>query len=67
MQNNDLATLLRKDRVALLYFFFAKMYLLTYLQTTYHLSRRTIVDFIKQGKILVNQHPIQSFKHIVSP
>jgi RNA-binding protein YlmH len=39
------------------------MYLLTYLQTTYHFSRRTIVDFIKQEKILVNQLPVQSFKY----
>jgi 16S rRNA U516 pseudouridylate synthase RsuA-like enzyme len=39
------------------------MLVLTYLQTTHHLSRRNIVDLIKQGKILINGKPIESFKH----
>ena len=42
------------------------MLLLTYLQTTYHLSRRSVVDFIKQGKILVNGFVVSSFKHELS-
>jgi RNA-binding protein YlmH len=39
------------------------MYLLHYLQTTHHLSRRHIVALIKQGKIFVNQQKVLSFKH----
>ncbi|MDR0860365.1 MAG: hypothetical protein LBO09_05325 [Candidatus Peribacteria bacterium] len=39
------------------------MHILHYLQTTQHLSRRTIVDLIKKGQILVNDQKVESFKH----
>jgi 16S rRNA U516 pseudouridylate synthase RsuA-like enzyme len=44
-----------------------KMKLLTYLQTTHHLSRRNIIAFIQQGKILVNGEKVESFKHELIP
>jgi 23S rRNA pseudouridine2605 synthase len=40
--------------------------LLTYLQQTHHFPRRTITQWIKEGKILVNETKIEGFAHILN-